>query len=84
MDLKNERKYGFFCYGSRIFSPKGLMNTLTEGKLKEARTRQMKELETMAANLDGTCGKKVHAHMMKDFTRGNNLRNYEKYPGRSL
>lgn len=64
MDLKNERKYGFFCYGSRIFSPKGLMNTLTEGKLKEARTRQMKELETMAANPDGTCGKRAHAHMM--------------------
>ena len=39
------------------------MNTLTEGKLKEARTRQMKELETMAANPDGTCGKRVHAQM---------------------
>lgn len=61
---KIEKKYGFFCYESRIFSLEGFMDTLAEGKLREVRTRQMKELETMAANLDGTCGKKVHAHMM--------------------
>ena len=41
------------------------MDALAEGKLQAVRSRQMKELETMAANLDGTCGKKVHAHMMR-------------------
>ena len=60
------------------------MNTLTEGKLKEARTRQMKELETMAANPDGTCGKRVHAHMMGILKGGDNLRSFEKGPGRDL
>lgn len=62
---KIEKKYGFFCYESRIFSLGGFMDALAEGKLQAVRSRQMKELETMAANLDGTCGKKVHAHMMR-------------------
>ena len=49
-----------------VYSPLGgFMDALAEGKLKAVRSRQMKELETMAANLDGTCGKKVHAHMMR-------------------
>lgn len=62
---KTEKKYGFFCYESRIFSLEGFMDALAEGKLEDAGKRQMKELETMAANLDGTCGEKVHAYMMK-------------------
>ena len=62
---KIEKKYGFFCYESRIFSLGGFMDALAEGKLQAVRSRQMKELETMAANLDGTCGKKVHVHMMR-------------------
>ena len=31
---KIEKKYGFFCYESRIFSLGGFMDALAEGKLK--------------------------------------------------
>ena len=62
---KVEKKYGFFCYESRIFSLEGFMNALADNGLEDVKICQMKALETMAANLDGTCGEKVHSYMMK-------------------
>lgn len=61
---KTERQYGFFCWESRIFSLEGFIDALYENKLEGVRERQMMELETMAANLDGTCGEKVHTFIM--------------------
>ena len=45
---------------SRFFSLEGFLDDLTAGRLEGVKERQMKALETLAANLDGTCGEKVH------------------------
>lgn len=61
---KREKKYGFFRKESRIFSFEGFLDDLLQDRLKDVRVRQLQELSTLAANLDGTCGIKVHEYMM--------------------
>lgn len=61
---KTEKKSGFFRRESKIFSLEGFMDDLVNDRLKDAMTRQLKELSTLAANLDGSCGIKVHEYMM--------------------
>lgn len=58
-------RYEYFCRReSKIFTIQGFIDELVEGRLEGVRERQLKALETLAANLDGTCGKKVHEYMM--------------------
>lgn len=61
---KRDEKSGFFRGESKIFSFEGFLDDLVHDRLKDVRTRQLKELSTLAANLDGTCGIKVHEYMM--------------------
>ncbi|NLL75918.1 MAG: hypothetical protein GX235_01520 [Clostridiales bacterium] len=61
---KAEMKSGFFRRESRIFSLEGFMDDLTHDRLEKVRIRQIEDLSTLAANLDGTCGSKVHEYMM--------------------
>ncbi|MSS10441.1 MULTISPECIES: hypothetical protein [Clostridia] len=61
---KIEKKCGFFRRESKIFSFEGFVEDLINNRLGEVRGRQLEELSTLAANLDGTCGVKVHEYMM--------------------
>lgn len=61
---KAEKKSGFFRRESRIFSLEGFMDDLVHDRLKDVRVRQLEELSTLAANLDGSCGQKVHDFML--------------------
>lgn len=61
---KIEKKSGFFRRESRIFSFEGFLEDLVHERLNDVRVRQLEELSTLAANLDGTCGEKVHEYMM--------------------
>ncbi len=61
---KIDEKSGFFRKESKIFSFEDFLDDLVHDRLKDVRTRQLKELSTLAANLDGTCGIKVHEYMM--------------------
>ncbi len=61
---KIEKKRGFFRRESKMFSFEGFVADLINNRLEEVRGRQMEELSTLAANLDGTCGVKVHEYMM--------------------
>lgn len=45
---------------SRYFSLDGFMDDLVNGRLRDAMVRQKEEMQTMAVNLDGSCGKKIH------------------------
>jgi len=61
---KMEKKSGFFRRESRIFSFEGFLEDLVHDRLNDVRVRQLEELSTLAANLDGTCGENVHEYMM--------------------
>lgn len=61
---KVDEKSGFFRRESKIFSFEGFIDDLIHDRLTGVRERQLKELSTLAANLDGTCGIKVHEYMM--------------------
>ena len=61
---KMDKKSGFFRRESKIFSFEGFIDDLINDRLKDVRKRQLEELSTLAANLDGTCGIKVHEYMM--------------------
>jgi len=61
---KIDEKSGFFRRESKIFSFEGFVDDLINDRLKEVRERQLKELSSLAVNLDGTCGIKVHEYMM--------------------
>lgn len=61
---KMEMKHGFFRRESRVFSFEGFLQDLVLGRLDAVRERQLNELSTMADNLDGTCGIRVHEYMM--------------------
>lgn len=61
---KIDEKSGFFRRESKIFSFEGFVDDLINDRLKDVRERQLKELSSLAANLDGTCGIKVHEYMM--------------------
>ena len=56
---------GYECRESAIFSLKAFLTKLVNGELEMIKDRQMKSLSSMAANLDGTCGQKVHEYMMQ-------------------
>lgn len=54
---------------SKYFSFEEFLDDLVNDRLGDAMKRQKKEMETMAVNLDGTCGEKVHEFMMKVLTQ---------------
>ncbi|WMC93863.1 hypothetical protein [Kineothrix sp. MB12-C1] len=58
------KHYSFFRRESRIFSFEDFINDLAQGRLQEAKKRQLQELSDLAANPNGTCGIKVHEYMM--------------------
>lgn len=50
---------------SRYFSFEGFLDDLVNERFGEVMERQKEAMQTMAVNLDGTCGEKVHAFMME-------------------
>lgn len=50
---------------SRMFSLEEFMDDFTEGRLEDVRCKQLEVLSDFANNLDGSCGEKVHAYMMR-------------------
>lgn len=65
--------YAFARRESRLFPISGFMNELLYGELESVKARQLKELSSFAANLDGTCGEKVHAFMMNALGENKNI-----------
>ncbi len=61
---KNEEAGGFFRKESRVFSLEGFIDDLVNNRLEDVKKRQKEELVHMGANLDGSCGEKVHEYMM--------------------
>lgn len=61
---KAEKKSGFFRRESKIFSFESFLDDLVHDRLEDVRMRQLEELSTLAANLDGTCGNKIHNYMI--------------------
>lgn len=58
--------YFAFCRReSRLFSFEGFMEDLVNDRLEDVKKRQKKELASVAANLDGTCGEKVYEFLIK-------------------
>ena len=50
---------------SRYFSFEGFLDDLVNDRLDAVVSRQKEAMQTMAVNLDGTCGEKVHEFMMQ-------------------
>lgn len=61
---KKDKYQGFFCVESAWFSLEKFVDDLVNGRLEDVKKRQKEELQTMAVNLDGTCGKKTHEFLM--------------------
>lgn len=62
---KLQTYYAFCRRESRLFSLEGFIDDLANDKLEDVKKRQKEELSVAAANLDGTCGEKVHEFMMR-------------------
>ena len=60
----NKDWYAFGRRESRLFSLEDFIEDFVSGKLESVREKQMEELKDFAANMDGTCGEKVHQFMM--------------------
>lgn len=58
------KRAGFYRKENAVFPLKSFVQELAEGKLDSVKKRQLAELSTLAANLDGTCGERVHRYMM--------------------
>ena len=50
---------------SRYFQFGDFIQKIVSEELEEAKERQKKELITLAANMDGVCGEKIHEHFMR-------------------
>lgn len=64
--IKNESC--FVRRESSIFSLEGFMKDVISGEIEGVRERQVKEMNSLAENMDGTCGEKIHAYMMRELT----------------
>lgn len=53
---------------SSFFSLDSFVDDLVSGRLEDIKERQMSELSVMGANLDGSCGRKVHEFVMGKLT----------------
>lgn len=62
---KLQTYYAFCRRESRLFSFEGFMDDLVHDRLEDVKIRQKEELASVAANLNGTCGEKVHEFLMK-------------------
>lgn len=56
--------YAFCKRENRLFSLEGFIDDLVNDRLEEVKLRQKEALSTVAANLDGSCGEKVHEFLM--------------------
>lgn len=63
---KLEEKYAFYRCESKVFSLEGFIDDLVNNRLNHVKERQLQELSKAIANLDGTCGQKVHAYIMNE------------------
>ncbi len=68
---KRNKCSGFFKKESRFFSLEEFIDDVAENRLSVVREKQIQELSALAANLDGTCGMKVHEYLMQDLDAGN-------------
>lgn len=64
-------KSAFYRSESKMFLLDDFFRELEEGRIKKIKERQLKEVSAVAANLDGTCGKKVHEYLMREMCNKN-------------
>ena len=50
---------------NRLFPLENFLDTFANDGYKEVKKQQIEALSTLAANLDGTCGKKTHEYLKK-------------------
>ena len=62
---KGDRYDYFRMDESRLFPLEHFLDVFARDGYKNVRERQLKELETLAANLDGTCGIKTHEFLKR-------------------
>lgn len=55
---------GFYRYESPIWDVQSYIDDLASDKLAEVHEQQIQSLSSLASNLDGTCGEKVHKYLM--------------------
>lgn len=55
----------FCCWESNLFPLEDFISNFADGKYAGIKERQLNVLQDLAANLDGTCGKKVHDYLME-------------------
>lgn len=56
----------FSCKESKIFSLDVFLDKLVNREIDDIHKRQAETLSSMAANLDGTCGEKVHKYLTEE------------------
>lgn len=59
------REAVFMKYESRLFSLEDYLDHFMTGLTADLRERQLKANESMASNLDGSCGEKIHSYLME-------------------
>lgn len=68
--FEKEHTYAPFCKReNRVFKFEDFMDDLVNDRLETVKARQKEAVRVIAANLDGTCGEKVHDYMMDVLTR---------------
>lgn len=63
---KLDEKTGFIRRENKWFSIEGYIDDLANDRLGGVKEHQLEALSMIAANLDGTCGEKVHQFMMEE------------------
>ncbi len=63
---KTDENSNFVCKESALFSVKDFFAIMKSNTYSQIRNHQIESLKTMTANLDGTCGQKVHEFMMRE------------------
>ncbi|MCR5625792.1 MAG: hypothetical protein K6F99_00600, partial [Lachnospiraceae bacterium] len=64
-DKGDDRDY-FCMYESRVFPLENFLEVFAEDGYASVKERQMEAVKDIAANLDGTCGEKVHEYIMNE------------------
>ena len=63
---KKSTKHSFCKRESRFFTISEFLDDLTSGRLDFIKAKQIATMKTIAANSDGTCGRKIYEYMIRE------------------